>query len=104
MFRLHGTSNHPPLRSGEWGTSPWHWYATSALPRALMAALPLAGLGALMERRARAPLLVAAGFVALYSYLPHKEVRLWMGMAVDGGNGCGWEWKWLVVDLQPDGC
>ena len=54
---------------------PWHWYASSALPRALHAALPLALAAPLLDRRARPLLFVAAGFVALYSGLPHKEVR-----------------------------
>jgi alpha-1,6-mannosyltransferase len=76
-------------KSHEWGTMPWHWYASSALPRALMAALPLATLGALqpLDRLAcaRGALLdaiaikylawPAAGYVALYSLLPHKELR-----------------------------
>jgi alpha-1,6-mannosyltransferase len=54
---------------------PGHWYLTSALPRALHAAYPLAPLGALLERRVRAPLAVALAFVLLYSNLGHKEVR-----------------------------
>lgn len=53
----------------------WHWYASSALPRSLMAAFPLALAAPLLDRRAVPLLLIAAGFVALYSALPHKEVR-----------------------------
>jgi alpha-1,6-mannosyltransferase len=62
-------------KSSEWGVSPPSWYFTSALPRALHAAYPLAFLGALLDRRVRPILLVALGFVALYSNLGHKEVR-----------------------------
>lgn len=62
-------------RSHEWGTSPPHWYITSALPRALGAALPLAVLGGLFDRRLLRVLLPAAAFVGLYSLLPHKELR-----------------------------
>jgi alpha-1,6-mannosyltransferase len=62
-------------RSHEWGVMPWHWYFTSALPRALHAAYALAPLGALLERRVQAPLAVALAFVLLYSNLGHKEVR-----------------------------
>lgn len=62
-------------KSSEWGVSPPSWYFTSALPRALHAAYPLAFLGALVDRRVRPILLVALGFVALYSNLRHKEVR-----------------------------
>lgn len=64
-----------PRRSHEWGVQPWHWYLTSALPRALHAGYPLALAAPLLDRRARPLLFVAAGFVALYSKLPHKEVR-----------------------------
>lgn len=65
-------------RSHEWGTSPFHWYATSALPRALGAAFLFALLGALLYLTKRmywrlvAP---AAVFVIAYSFLPHKELR-----------------------------
>lgn len=52
----------------------WHWYWTSALPRALAPALPLAFMGAFLDRRAGQLVGVAAAYVALYSYLPHKEV------------------------------
>lgn len=54
---------------------PAHWYFTSALPRALHAAYPLALLAPLLERRAAPLLAVALGFVGLYSGLGHKEVR-----------------------------
>ena len=76
-------------RSSEWGTSAFHWcgwlsraavspvtplcrYFTSALPRALLGAAPLAALGAAMERRLRPQFLSALFYVLLYSALPHK--------------------------------
>jgi alpha-1,6-mannosyltransferase len=63
-------------QSHRWGVSPWHWYLTSALPRALQAALPLAALALLRDPRRLAPLLRPVfAFVALYSLLPHKELR-----------------------------
>ncbi|EIE22326.1 Alg9-like mannosyltransferase [Coccomyxa subellipsoidea C-169] len=62
-------------RSSEWGVMPLHWYWTSALPRALLGALPLAALGVLLERRLRPHLACVALYIALYSFLPHKEVR-----------------------------
>ncbi len=67
-------------RSSAWGTSPWHWYFTHALPRALIGAAPLAVLGAFASRgRARrsaaCTAVPALCFVAMYSALPHKELR-----------------------------
>lgn len=62
-------------RSSEWGVSPWHWYLTSALPRALLLAYPLAFLGARYEPRTRPLAVASATFVGLYSFLPHKELR-----------------------------
>ena len=61
-------------RSSEWGTHPPWWYFTSALPRALLGALPLAAAGSYLEARTRPLLAVVLAFVALYSWLPHKEV------------------------------
>ncbi|KAM0332116.1 hypothetical protein ACHAQA_002388 [Verticillium albo-atrum] len=70
------------LRGGasEWGTSPWHYYFSSALPRLLLnpAAPFLLLAAALHPATARtARLLVAPGlaFIALYSLQPHKEAR-----------------------------
>jgi len=96
-------------QSHNWGVQPWHWYVTSAVPRALnagMALLPVALLG-LQRPRSDASVadivrsgclyldkksgdasrklrkqceamyyaLPAVLFVALYSKLPHKELR-----------------------------
>ncbi len=53
---------------------PFHWYFTSALPRALLGAYPLAVLGLLWEPRVRPHVLLIVAYVLLYSFLPHKEV------------------------------
>ncbi|RBQ74766.1 hypothetical protein VDGD_04507 [Verticillium dahliae] len=70
------------LRGGasDWGTSPWHYYFTSALPRLLLnpSAPFLIASAALHPATARtARLLVAPSlaFVAIYSLQPHKEAR-----------------------------
>eukprot|EP00898_Chlorokybus_atmophyticus_P001549 jgi/Chlat1/2395/Chrsp17S02654 len=62
-------------KSVNWGVSPWHWYLTSALPRALLAAFPLTPVGVWIEPRVHALALPAAAFIALYSFLGHKELR-----------------------------
>ena len=58
---------------------PWHWYFSSALPRALLGALPLAALGCVLERRVSSRLACVILYIAAYSFLPHKEVHALMG-------------------------
>lgn len=53
---------------------PFHWYFTSALPRALLGAYPLAALGYLLEPRVRRYVQLVTLYIALYSFLLHKEV------------------------------
>ena len=89
-------------RSSEWGVMPFHWYFTSALPRALLGAIVVVALAALrplymlaccrvrpvsvqtcvqmvhLAVPAAALLRLAVPLVAflfLYSLLPHKELR-----------------------------
>ena len=62
-------------KSGEYGTSPFHWYFTSALPRALLAAYPLAAASLALVPKARPIVLANLFFVGVYSILPHKELR-----------------------------
>ncbi|EXJ88305.1 hypothetical protein A1O1_05235 [Capronia coronata CBS 617.96] len=62
-----------------WGTSPWHWYLTSALPRLLLNPLLLLLLPWGMTTTLRSSLadltIPSLGYIGLYSMLPHKETR-----------------------------
>ncbi|XP_028074044.1 dol-P-Man:Man(7)GlcNAc(2)-PP-Dol alpha-1,6-mannosyltransferase isoform X2 [Camellia sinensis] len=62
-------------RSSEWGTHPFYWYFTSALPRSLLAAYPLFLIAVFLDRRILFYILPVFSFVLLYSKLPHKELR-----------------------------
>ncbi|CAK7267202.1 Dol-P-Man:Man(7)GlcNAc(2)-PP-Dol alpha-1,6-mannosyltransferase [Sporothrix epigloea] len=68
-------------QSSEWGTSPWHYYFSSALPRLLLNPfVPLLCIPLALRRPATsgpASLLVWPSllFVAVYSLQPHKEAR-----------------------------
>ncbi|ETI25859.1 hypothetical protein G647_02636 [Cladophialophora carrionii CBS 160.54] len=69
------------LGASAWGTSPWHWYFTSALPRLVMNPVLLAlGVPWSFTRPALAMSnldLVApsVGYIVAYSALAHKETR-----------------------------
>ncbi|KAG0431398.1 hypothetical protein HPB47_021814, partial [Ixodes persulcatus] len=56
-------------------TSPWSWYFYSAIPRALCSSLILIPVGVWVDSRVKVMLLPAVGYVILYSFLPHKELR-----------------------------
>ncbi|KAJ8598115.1 hypothetical protein CTAYLR_009502 [Chrysophaeum taylorii] len=67
VFRF---NNPVDNRSARWGVSPAHWYLTSALPRALGTALPLALFFGPFRL-----VVPAISSIALLSTLPHKELR-----------------------------
>jgi alpha-1,6-mannosyltransferase len=76
------SSSANPSGASAWGTSPWHWYFTSAIPRLLLnpvlLLLVLASfLPSLLPRTASYKALIAPSllFTSLYSLLPHKETR-----------------------------
>lgn len=83
-------------KSSDWGTSPWHWYVTKALPKMLLANLVLVpcafcslpetvvawwesrqspSIASFLDTTWCEYLLPAVGYVGLYSCLGHKEVR-----------------------------
>ncbi|KAL8944222.1 MAG: hypothetical protein Q9211_000652 [Gyalolechia sp. 1 TL-2023] len=68
-------------QSSQWGTSPWHFYFTSALPRLLfnpavyILCIPLGVLQPALRRPVAELVLPNLAFVALYSFQPHKEWR-----------------------------
>ena len=66
-------------KSSDWGTSPWHYYFTSSLPKLLLNPLLLLLIPTGIYNSPRivteAYILPALGFVGVYSVLPHKEWR-----------------------------
>lgn len=53
----------------------WHWYLSSALPRSLLSSFLLLPFGFWLEPRVRLYAGIALLYIAMYSFLPHKEVR-----------------------------
>eukprot|EP01083_Nonionella_stella_P291236 991087_1 len=81
-------------RSSEWGTSPWHWYHSSCIPRAMLAWVVFVPVGllrkfpfatwkffgtdgtfGLFDRSTEMILLPAVVLIDVFSFLPHKELR-----------------------------
>eukprot|EP00980_Cylindrotheca_fusiformis_P004616 scaffold982_cov139-Cylindrotheca_fusiformis.AAC.29 len=91
-------------KSSNWGTSPWYWYFLSAIPKAMLltlvlvplsfvriveylislenrwlrqgsAASPVMSLHQLLDAQWLEYILPILGFVSMYSFLGHKEMR-----------------------------
>jgi len=62
-------------RSHEWGTSPIHWYVTSALPRAMLGTALFIPTSLWFNPRVRDLFVCACVYVSIFSLLPHKELR-----------------------------
>lgn len=85
-------------KSSDWGTSPFHYYFTNALPKLLLnpmtylICIPTA-LSIPMSRDVLIPQLI---FVAIYSLLPHKEWRFIIyvvpAITAVAAGGAGWIW------------
>ena len=89
-------------KSSDWGTSPWHFYFTNAVPRLMMnpitwqLCIPLA-VGIKATRKASLDILVPlATFIGIYSLQPHKEWRFIVyavpGLATVASIGANWIW------------
>lgn len=95
--------------SADWGVSPWHFYFANALPRLLLnpatylLCIPLAVLNASTRRRSLDILIPLLAFVALYSFLPHKEWRfiIYIVPGVTAVSAAGASWIWTRRGKSP---
>lgn len=89
-------------KSSDWGTSPWHFYFTNALPRLLVnpltwqVCIPLA-VGMSATRKASLDVLIPLlAFLGIYSVQPHKEWRFIIyavpGLTAVAAIGASWIW------------
>lgn len=88
--------------SADWGVLPWHYYFANALPRLLLnpvtyvLCIPTALLKIATRQRSLDLLIPLLGFVALYSFLPHKEWRFVLyvvpGLTAVAASGAAWIW------------
>jgi alpha-1,6-mannosyltransferase len=88
--------------SANWGVSPWYYYFVNALPRLMlnpmtyMACIPIAVVNPASQRRSFDLLVPLLSFVALYSFLPHKEWRFILyvipGLTAVAADGAAWVW------------
>jgi alpha-1,6-mannosyltransferase len=89
--------------SSNWGTSPWHYYLLTSLPKLLFNPLiytvlvPLAVAAPATRRPAVALLVPGLTFVGAYSLLPHKEWRFVVyivpAFTAVGAMGASWIWN-----------
>uniref|UniRef100_A0A2P2HXZ8 Mannosyltransferase n=1 Tax=Hirondellea gigas TaxID=1518452 RepID=A0A2P2HXZ8_9CRUS len=84
-------------QSHNWGMLPFLWYWYSALPRALGASYLLVPLGLYVDQRMKLLTAPAFIFVALFSLLPHKELRFIVYALplfnVAAAAGCHYIWR-----------
>lgn len=94
-------------KSSEWGVSVWHYYFSSSLPKlllnpsVLLVSLPFCFYG--FPKAAKELLIPALGYVAVYSYLPHKEWRFVVyvvpALTLCGALGNAWIWNRRTKNL-----
>jgi alpha-1,6-mannosyltransferase len=95
--------------SADWGVSPWHFYFLNALPRLLLnpaiylLCIPVAVLNAATRPRSLHLLVPLLTFVALYSFLPHKEWRfiIYVIPGLTGVASAGASWIWTRRSKSP---
>ncbi|KAL5121200.1 alpha-1,6- mannosyltransferase [Pleosporales sp. CAS-2024a] len=88
--------------SADWGVSPWHYYFANSLPRLLlnpatfMICIPVAVLNFSTRQRSLDLLVPLLAFVAIYSFLPHKEWRfiIYVIPGLTGVAAAGASWIW----------
>ncbi|CDW52038.1 RNase PH and Glyco transf 22 and Anticodon 1 and tRNA-synt 1 domain containing protein [Trichuris trichiura] len=62
-------------KSSNWGTLPFFWYFYSAIPRNLCFTLCFVPFALFGPEKIRRLTVCALGYVLIYSFLPHKELR-----------------------------
>lgn len=70
VFMFNGIRN----KSADYGTSPWHWYFSSAIPGSFTTLLPFC-LSGLLSKNLSSVSRPFLGLLYALSILPHKELR-----------------------------